>query len=78
MNGVESVERRLNVKLERGTTADFFFCTPLDENLGELKLVELHQRSKDAWYMDKVTLIGRLKNYITLHIDLCLLLTIKS
>ena len=55
-NGKKSVERNLNVTHTRGKTSEFRICTPRDENLAELECVELHQRAKDTWYMDNVSL----------------------
>ena len=55
-NGKKSVERHLAVKHIRGEISDFKFCTPRDEDLARLNCVEIHQRSKDTWYMDNVSL----------------------
>ena len=55
-NGKKSVERHLNVTHIRGKISEFRICTLRDEHLAKLKCVELHQRSKDTWYMDNVSL----------------------
>ena len=70
VNGVESVERRLNANHERGKTEEFTICTPQDENIGELKFIELHQRSKDSWYMDKVMICNPESGFIRIPLRL--------
>ena len=54
--GKKSVERHLDVEHKRGEWTKHEFCTPRDEDLDDLEFVELHQRAKDTWYMDKVSL----------------------
>ena len=56
-NDKKSVERLLNVTHIRGETSNFTICTPRDENLAKLTCVELHQRERDTWYMDNVSLV---------------------
>jgi len=66
--GKKSVERRLlGDKLERNKVSTFSFCTPREENLGQLVALELSNRVRDNWIMDRITVKDLDDNTLYIH-----------